>query len=344
MPVTLTYPSSTFLPGLPAQSGTAQTPAFGSEQRPLAAAAQVLSPQQQAALLELVDTQFLLPALCGRLASSCSGSCSAPVAAAAAGTSNGSAHTGGQQQDTPQQQYATPEDSSASAASTGSEQPADTHSSDAAATPAGVGINGFDPNGVEEAVHTPLLHYGSAVFALLVLFLAGLFHFLVDKPLLGWPSALLQRLLAAANEPVWRPDPQQQPVAPSARGRRVCTPNHAGTLSRKRRHSQQRDGSRWVRYAARMRQWCNSRHFFSGNAVFARLALFLLLLCTSCTVTASAMQLPSALGLGESLSSSLQRMQLGTADHGLAEQAMQLLGHELGALHRSCFRSCGAAG
>jgi hypothetical protein len=207
----------------------------------------------------------------------------------------------------------------------------------------------------------PPLHYLSSAFALLLCLVVGLAHYCINVPMLGYPGKALSWLVASAQAPLWRPscssqallqqriEPSTQPPEPPPGG----TP--AGSPCRKRRHSRARHGTRDRRLAGQRRLWSKLKEVERAAAdrinwcalrpslaVFSnRVILFSLLLLGSFTLSASAMQVGSLYSSAPgALSNGLQQVHLGSvAPPPLSQQALQLLGAELGAVRRSCFRS-----
>jgi hypothetical protein len=174
---------------------------------------------------------------------------------------------------------------------------------------------------------------------LVITLIVSVYYFLVQVPTMGVSSKLCSMLVAQAGKPVFG---QQQPKPPdiSAEHAQQGQKQRYARLSSKRRrgrgnHLQQQPLPQQTPVTA-----------MSVGSVLSRGVLFVVLCLLSSCSSAAAMQVSSSL-LGE-LSASLQRMQLqapvaAPCTHLSRQQAMQLLGWELGSLPGCRFRCCRSA-
>jgi hypothetical protein len=174
---------------------------------------------------------------------------------------------------------------------------------------------------------------------LVVTLIVGVYYFLVHVPTMGVSSRFFSTLVAQASKPVFG---QEQPKPPdiSAEHAQQSQKQRYARLSSKRRrgrgnHLQQQP----------LPQQTTVTAVSVGSALSRGILFAVLCLLSSCS-TAAAMQVSSSL-LGD-LSASLQRMQLqapaaAPCAHLSRQQAMQLLGWELGSLPGCRFRCCRSA-
>ena len=187
------------------------------------------------------------------------------------------------------------------------------------------------------------LAFCSAAFALLLCLLAGLAYYFVDLPLGGIPGAVLRWVVSQANRPttiISQATPGAVPPPPP--DETVVT-----LPARKRRSSKywqaRRQAKQWQQleqYRAAVTEATQQRVQRCITPMLARTLLLGLLLWCSCT-TAEAMHQSAWHAAASTLSSSLQRLHMcvgATPQEAMAQQALQLLGYELGTLRPSCFR------
>jgi hypothetical protein len=307
VPVSTTYPATTFLPAVTSRLSTA---------------GQVQSPTPSVAAV-------------------------AQVLPSSAGSSSGS-----KQQHTPAavqqpQQAATQGDAAARCSGCPTTQPAPTQQQRAAAASAAAVAAGQLPSRPAKPFNwRPIISL--VPWLLLQLFIACWLYF-IDLPLGGLPSWTLQQLVSTANQPVqcayrrlvsarrYHPaqQPSQTPTPPAAQQQEAS--------SRKRRQGDPMQ-RRCLRFSRKLlwRQVGGTAPAgarFHPSRLLARACLMLLLIAACCVATASAMQASSSWQLSTGLSTGAAALGLQPGmQQQAAQQAVRLLGHELGAFQRCSFR------
>lgn len=175
----------------------------------------------------------------------------------------------------------------------------------------------------------PPLHYCSAVLGLVLALLVGLYYWVLQVPSMGFSSWCGRKLLAVASKPVVVEKPAKPPDTPLSDGQQ----QHGTCRNSKRRRGQTRRQPVTPEQPARVS--------VSISSVLARTVLFVWLCMLSSCSSVTAMQMGSSV-IGH-LAAGVQQVQLQPPTilpaYLSRQQAMQLLGWELGNLSGRRFRS-----
>jgi hypothetical protein len=179
--------------------------------------------------------------------------------------------------------------------------------------------------------------------------LIGCWQFFIRLPLAGLPGRAFTQLVDAANLPVLATyrrvvsRPRNHPAQQAATMPKPPTNHQLPPSSRKRRQGDPYY-KRWVRFERKLRWKQVGGTAPAGSRrhparFLARICLMLLLIAACCVASTSAMQAGSLWQVSAALTAGAQVLGLQPSmQQQAAQQAMKMLGHELGGLQRDCFR------